>query len=184
MNVMQMLQRVATASFAAYDPQDTIDVVNALLPLGKDRALAAIDSYLATQDLEVDPQEGLFLLLRVLFEVPPDKGYQPPMRLGGTSPPPPPAPESLPLFPLVLIDDVPLLIIAGYTLGGDAEPVTVHLRHFRETGHLRTQGLVPSESEDEMLDQFQAVYFRAYGGPPSPAVLARIESQSSKVHRG
>lgn len=181
MSLEQLLSVAASGDFAHYNPQHIIDAVNALLPLGKDGALAAIESYLAKQNLETDPQEGLFLVLRVLFKVPANPGYHPPMRLGGSSPPPPPALESLPHFPLVLIDDRPLMLVSGFVLGGDAEPITVHIHHFRATGVLREKALAPSQSPGSVLDQFQAIYKRAYGTPPSQHEIALIKAQLSNT---
>jgi len=175
----RILSAAASGDFAHYSPQRVIDAVNALLPLGKDGALAAIESYLAKRNLEIDAEEGLFLVLRVLFEVPANPGYQPPMRLGGSSPPPPPVPQSLPHFPLVLIDDRPLMMVSGFFLGGDAEPVTEHIHHFRATGTLRGKALDPSQSASSVLGQYQAIYKRAYGTLPSQHEIALIEGQLS-----
>jgi hypothetical protein len=172
-----VLCAAASGDFARYHPQRVIEAVNALLPLGKNRALEVIDCYLAGQDLTVDPNEGLFLVLRVLFEVPLDPGYQPRMRLGGTSLQAPLALRSLPHFPLVLIDDWPLMLVSGFTLGGDAEPVTEHLRYFRSDGTLRAKRLSPSHSERGVLDEFKMIYHRAYGTPPTNQMLALIEAQ-------
>ncbi|GCA91905.1 hypothetical protein [Microcystis aeruginosa] len=179
MSLDQMLSAAASGDFAHYNPQHIIDAVNALLPLGKDAALAAIESYLDKRNLDIDPQEGLFLVLRVLFEVPTNPGYHLPMHLGGSSPPPPPALESLPHFPLVLIDDRPLMMISGFVLGGAAESITVHIHHFRATGTLRGKALAPSQSPSSVLDQFQAIYKRAYGTPPSQHEIALIQAQLS-----
>src|SRR5262245_65350954 len=101
------------------------------------------------------------------------------MHLGGSSPPPPPAPESLPHFPLVLIDDRPLLMVSGFVLGGDAEPITVHIQHFRATGTLRGKTLAPSQSLSSVLDQFQAIYKSAYDTPPSQHEITLIKMQLS-----
>ena len=177
MSLERILSAAASGDFTHYSPQPITDAVNALLPLGKEGALAAIESYLATRDPQTDTAAGLFLVLRVLFEVPADPGYHPLLRLGATSPPPPAAPESLPHFPLVLIDDRPLLMISGFALGGDTEPVTAHIQHFRSTGTLRKKVLAPSQSPDSVLSQFQATYQRAYGKPPSQHEIAWIEAQ-------
>lgn len=177
MSLDQILGAAASGDFAHYRPQRVIDAVNVLLPLGKDGALAAIDSYLAKQNLERDPQQGLFLVLRVLFEVPADPGYHPRLLLGGSSPPPPPDPKSLPQFPLVLIDDRPLLMVSGFVLGGLAESIIVHIHHFRKTGTLRGKALAPSQSPASVLHQFQETYKRAYGASPSQHEIAFIKDQ-------
>jgi hypothetical protein len=173
----RILSLAADEDFAHYQPQPVIAAVNALLPLGKDGALAAIESHLAEQNLETDSEAGLFLVLRTLFEVPNPPGYHPPLRLGGSSPPPPSDSKSLPHFPLVLIDDRPLLMVTGFALGGDTEPVSTHIEHFRAAGTLRKQPLAPSQSSAAVLEQFETLYRHAYGKPPSPHEIAFIEAQ-------
>ena len=49
-----------------YNPLAVIRVVNALQPLGKDKALAALDEYLrVASDFHSPAREGVFLVLRV-----------------------------------------------------------------------------------------------------------------------
>lgn len=179
MSLDRTLSLAASEDFAHYQPQLVIAAVNALLPLGKDGALAAIESYLAEHDLQTDSEAGLFLVLRTLFEVPDPPGYHLPLRLGGSSPPPPPDSKSLPHFPLVLIDDRPLLMVSGFALGGDIEPVTTHLEHFRAVGTLRKKALAPSQSPAAVLEQFETIYRHAYDRPPAPHEVAFIEAQLS-----
>jgi hypothetical protein len=83
----------------------------------------------------------------------------------------------LPHFPLVLIDDRPLLLISGYALGGDTEPVSAQVSHFRDVGKLRASLLKPSGSPETALEKFRAVYREAYGQPPSQQQIALIEEQ-------
>jgi hypothetical protein len=179
MSLDRILSLAASEDFAHYQPQLVIAAVNALLPLGKDGALATIESYLAEHNLETDSQAGLFLVLRTLFEVPQPPGYHLPLRLGGSSPPPPADSKSLPHFPLVLIDDRPLLMVTGFALGGDIEPVAAHIQNFRAAGTLRKKALQPSQPPAAVLEQFETVYQHAYGRPPSPHEIAFIEAQLS-----
>ena len=66
-----------------YNPRTVIRAVNALLPLGKDKALATIEEFLrVTGFWEHNEGEGMFLVLRTLFDVPKDPGYMPPMMVG------------------------------------------------------------------------------------------------------
>jgi hypothetical protein len=141
MSLDDILERASSSDFAKYRPGPVVDAVNALHPLGKDGALAALDRFLAARDLDADPHQGLFLVLRVLFDV--DADAHPPMRLGGSMPDTPPTPSSLPRFPIVLIDDLPILLISGYVLGGEPEPLSVHLDHYRQHGRLRARPLAP-----------------------------------------
>jgi hypothetical protein len=154
-----------------------MDAVNALSPLGTDGALEAIEAYLGRQDLDSDPKVGLFLVLRVLFEVPVDPGYHPPLRLGAATPPPPSDLKSLPLYPIVLVDDRPLMLVSGYALGGDTEPVAAHVEFYRAHGKTRASPLAPAGARDSVFDHFEATWRRAYGIPPSKPVADFVTAQ-------
>jgi hypothetical protein len=180
-----ILRAAANGDFTHYCPQTIIEAVNALLPLGKEGALASLEAFLAEEDLQADPLEGLFLVLRTLFEVPIDPGYHLPLRLGSSTPPPPVDPASLPHFPLVLIGDCPLLLVSGFALGGDGEPLTAHLRHFRANGTLRRNPLEPSGTADQLLSQFRLIFQRAYDRAPSSHETTFVEAQlaATCLHR-
>ena len=175
--IEQILSLAASGEFAQYRPQSIIDAVNALLPLGADGALDAIQSWLGNQDLQADPRPGLFLVLRVLFEVPADPGYHPPVHLGAAFPPPPPDPASLPLHPIMLVDDWPLMLVSGYALAGDIEPVSAHVQFFRTRDTLRARPLAPSNAKHSVVDHFIATWRRAYGSLPPRSEKDFIKTQ-------
>ncbi len=180
MNLDDTLQRASGSDFAAYRPRPLVDAVNALVPLGKDGALAAIQAFLATRDLDADPHHGLFLVLRVLFEV--DAEAHPPLRLGGSMPGPPDRPSALPRFPIVLVDDLPLLLVSGYELGGDTEPVTVHVEHYRKHGTLRPGPLVPAPVRAaERMAKLEQLYRDAYGRELSAPEREHLQAQLASV---
>lgn len=180
MNLDDTLQRASGSDFAAYRPRPLIDAVNALVPLGKDGALAALEQFLGKRDLDADPHQGLFLVLRVLFEV--DAEAHPPMRLGSSMPGIPDRPSSLPRFPIVLVDDLPLLLVSGYDLGGDAEPVTVHLDHYRKHGTVRAGPLVPGPvPAAARLAKLEQLYRDAYGRELSAPEREHIQAQLASV---
>ena len=58
----EVLRRASRSDFASYDPRAVIDAVNALQPLGKEGALAAIGQFVGGVDLAADPHQGLFLV--------------------------------------------------------------------------------------------------------------------------
>jgi hypothetical protein len=127
------------------DPLPLIRAVNALVPLGKDRALAAIDEYLRVSSSFDDPgRDGVFLVVRTLFEVPADPGHLPVMMVGAPSPPAPVDPKALPRFPIAIIDDIPLRVVTGYSLAGHPESPESHLTWYRQHGVLRTRPLAPT----------------------------------------
>ena len=139
-----------------YNPLYVIQIVNALQPLGKEKALAAIDEYLRiTSHFHSPGREGVFLVLRVLFDIPDDPGYMPPMLVGAPEPAAPRNLKRLPRFPILLQDDVPLLLVTGYTLGGKAEQPESHVTYFREHGQIRSKPLVPGNAPLALMDTWK-----------------------------
>ena len=180
MNLTAILERASSSDFMQYDPTAVIEAVNALHPLGKDGALDAIETYLAHADQTSDSRHGLFLVMRVLFEVPADPGYHPPVRIGGSMPAVPKDPRSLPLFPILLIDDIPLMLVSGYALGGEAEPLAAHIAYFRMHGKLRAQPLRPAKSKDT-IERYKQAYQAAYGAPSSAREVAFVQGQLDRM---
>jgi len=181
---MILLASAASSDFASFNPGVLVAAVNALLTLGKDRALDAVERQLAEADRFADPQHGLFLVLRLLFEVPADPGFHPPMHIGIPSVAAPRDPKTLPHFPLIVVDDVPLLLITTFILGGSPELVEAHLKHFRENGTLRAASLTPKTfvSPAEILDRLIPLYRNAYGIDPAPAQLRMLEQQVRRMN--
>jgi hypothetical protein len=135
---------------ASFDPQRVIEAVNALVPLGKDRALAVIDEYLRVSSVFEDHgRDGVFLLNRVLFDVP-SSGVMPDMNVGAglvVS-----DPKLVPRFPLVIVDDIPLHIGGPYELGGLPQPPESDVAWFRKHGTLRKVAMVPPARPLEVVD--------------------------------
>jgi len=176
-----ILDRASSSDFLNYDPKGMTEAVNALQPLGKAAALEAIDIYLAQADQTADPRHGLYLVLRVLFEVPATPGYHPPVRIGGSMPSPPAFLKNVPLFPILLVDDVPIMLVSGYTLGGEPEPLSVHIAHFRAHGTMRARPLHPTKPASEVLNDYKHAYDRAYGAPPATRQVAFVQGQLERM---
>lgn len=128
-----------------------IQLVNTLQPLGKEKSLAVIDEYLRVAPAYLGDPIPLFILLRLLFEVPEDPGYMPRMMVGRPSVKEPDDRKLIPLFPVVLLDDIPLNLVIGYTLMGMRQPVEEHLEYFRKNGKWRERPLHPSNHPLELL---------------------------------
>ena len=158
--VLQFLSEVPTRQGSGYYPAQLIRAVNALQPLGKDRALAVIREY--GRVVFVD-KEGIFWVLRTLFEVPQDPGYMPRVGLGGFYPPEPVNLSSVPRFPLVIQDDIPLMLVRGYGLLGVSQPPEEHLAYFQEHGELRTKPLRPGGDPLGALERLEASPQWIYG---------------------
>jgi hypothetical protein len=72
-------------------------------------------------------------------------------------------PKRIPRFPVILLDDIPFLMVTGYSLQGSAEPVEMHVEYFRKNGKLRLKMLRPSDSPMRVFRQFQNSFLWAYG---------------------
>jgi hypothetical protein len=173
------LARAAAMGFEDYDPARVVEAVNELQPLGKDAALERVDAA-AAEDPQADAF-GLFWVLRVLFEVPPEQGF-PPVRIGEPTVAPPPKSGPLPRFPIVLAQDVPLLAVRGYMLGGLAEAVENHVRYFREHGTVREAPLSPepAEAEEAFLHQWRAAYGDDYPAEGPAVVREQLARMAGK----
>jgi hypothetical protein len=129
-----------------YNPRGVIRAVNALQPLGKEKALAAVTEYLRVSPGSFDAHavDGMFLVLRTLFAIPSPPGHMPIMMVGEPSPMAPEDQTKIPRFPIYIQDDIPFLIVNGYSLFGQAEDPRKHLNYFREHGVIRSLPLRPS----------------------------------------
>lgn len=155
-NIINVLAEVPSYNAGShYDPLKVIRAVNLLQPLGRGKTLAAIGEFLrVSSDFDDPAREGMFLVLRTLFEVPSVPGYFPRMLVGAPDPSEPNDPKLLPRFPIALVDDVPLLVVEGYSLGGLAEPPEDELDYFRRDGKLRATQLAPTSTPIAALEHF------------------------------
>lgn len=130
-----------------YNPLRMIDVVNALQPLGKDKALAAIGEYLRVADYDDPAVHGIYLLLRVLFDVPEDPGFMPEMSLGALYFVEYPANRrAMPRFPIFLQDDVPFLLTGYGACEGFIGAPFHEVEYFRRVGRVRSRPLTPPDN--------------------------------------
>lgn len=146
-----------------YNPRPVIRAVNLLQPLGKEKALAAVDEFLRVSFDFTDEtsREGVFLLLRTLFDVPTvptvfndaplKSGYMPPL-LGGADAP---IEKLLPRFPIAIEGDIPFLLVEGYNIEGQPEPPESHVAYFRKYGRLRAKPLIPTPKPFDALHAFE-----------------------------
>jgi hypothetical protein len=74
------------------------------------------------------------------------------MMVGAPSPSEPEDPELLPRFPILLHEDIPLLLVFGYNLAGYPEPVERHVQFFRKQGRVRDKPLLPPNQPLAVLD--------------------------------
>jgi hypothetical protein len=170
-----LLERASGSDFTAYDPTAVIEAVNALFPLGKDGALKELERFIAGAKLDDDPHHGLFLVMRVLFDADP----HPPLRLGGARLEPPAQASAVPRFPIMMVDDVPVMLIEGYTLGGLPEQLPTHIDYYRTQGKLRPAPLAPTPGDKRTA--FAQAFQQAYGTPPDAQQSAHVDAQLARL---
>jgi hypothetical protein len=170
------LDEVALMGVGEYDPLKVVDAVNALQPLGKERALDEVSARADTRDYPY----GLVWVLRVLFDVPEETGF-PPVRLGTPTIPPPSDPTKLPRFPIVIVRDVPLLAVRGYILRGLPEPIEDQVEFYRAHGSVRSEPLAPPASPADVAGEFARQWRAAYGEEYLEAALSTVADQIARL---
>jgi hypothetical protein len=158
--LVKAVHRAPGPAIIGFDPIALIRAANALHPAGKERALDALHAYhdLVTGLAHDDrmkyflDEQRIFLVLRVLFQRTDGNPTLPPMHIGATDVPMEEGHAEFPIFPLVLRDDLPFLLVGGYGLAGKAESPRVHLRYCRERCSLRERPLAPGSSPVEIVD--------------------------------
>jgi hypothetical protein len=170
-HLLQLLDRAPAAKGLTYDPREMIKIVNALVPLGKERALAVISEYLRiSPESHSDAREGMYLVPLVLFEVPSSPGFFPRPLLGNTSPEEPRDQKVLPRYPMIVVDDVPLLLVSDYTMLG-ARAAIPNLEYFRTKCRLRSKPLRPTSEPfsipQKLMDSKQWIYSSEPGSAAS-----------------
>jgi hypothetical protein len=152
-----------------YNPRTVIRAVNELQQVGRDQALSVIGEYLRVTSgvqwirvpvgtktialvvsLDVPGRDGLFLVMRTLFEVPDNPGHMPPM-LVGLQPQWPEEKKLLPRFPICLQGDIPFLLPDVCRHRGNSERPEAHFSYFKAHGKMRARQLMPTDAPMEAL---------------------------------
>lgn len=176
--VLRLIDRLPSASQGdVFNPRHVIAAVNALVPLGKERAVQVMREYarLASPWTSTG-REGLFFVVRCLFGVPPG-GIQPMPALGLPFPPAPTNRSAFPRFPMALRHDVPFALVSGYMLAGKAERIEDHLDRLERFGAFRTTPLQPKR---EGLEQAVA---RLLADATDPSPHPNKQAQSAMRRR-
>jgi hypothetical protein len=144
-----LINRASGWPFSNPNGVELIRAVNALRPLGKERALAVLERYVElTQDpRDFSDQEIVFWIIRVLFK---------PIRLDDRIPSPMIAvflddrefAEAIkwPLNPMEVSGDIPFMVGRQVGMGGVPEHPSSHIRWARLHGVIRDDPLVPTEN--------------------------------------
>lgn len=150
-----------------YSPLPLIRAVNGFQSMGKDRALAAMVEYVrSAKDPALDDVQSLFLVLLCLFDIPNPPGHMPEIPFGASQPPGPVDQRLVPRFPLVLLEDIPLLLYMGTEYAGETSSTKPFLTQLQKFGQIRSRPLHPSDNPFAVLDSLRAspqwLWGRAY----------------------
>jgi hypothetical protein len=138
-----------------FDPRPVVRIVNTLHPLGKTKALAAIQEYARIKPpFPSGPWRGIHLILRALFEVP-KSGHFPAMPVGEPFPGMDGNPNLVPRFPLIIVDDIPLTLVQGYLVAGGAG-LPPDFAFFRDSCKWRQRPLLPTSRPFSVLEKIIA----------------------------
>jgi hypothetical protein len=150
--LLELLNRPPRPSGRTFSPKEMIGIVNALVPLGKERALALLSEYVRVAPAWPNGPEGLTLVPMVLFDIPSPPDFFPRPILGSPWPEPPGDATRVPRFPIVLVDDVPLLLVSDYGILG-AGAAAPDLEYYRRCCQMRRTCLRPSNQPFGVLQK-------------------------------
>ena len=148
--LLRLVHEMPVASGQKWNPSKVIDVVNALQPLGITDGLAIVDEYLRVTPPSYDTYERISMLLRVLHEVPKEPGHFPKPKFGGPVFGQPSDPALVPRFPVLIVDDIPLLLVMSYDFTGPMSDSKEIVPWFKAHGMWRQRPLTPVKLGGEM----------------------------------
>lgn len=140
----------------SYNPTALIRVVNCLYNLGLEKSIGALVSYcsIARQDMRIHKPENALLAARVLFVPKDSKKILPRLVLGQADIEEPGNHEVIPLYPLYIYRDLPLLLVGGYRIGGEAQPPLEYITWCEHNCVMRFSPLIPDDNPLMAVDEF------------------------------
>jgi hypothetical protein len=186
---LMAIQAVSSIGRYAVDPVRLVRCVNLLRGRGEARAHDLLVAYLAllAPAADADParwfrlvwaddldEQRVILIARTLYGQL-DEGRSLPLpALGAASPPLPATGPGRQILPLYLWQDLPVLLVTGYTLAGHAEPAAMHLETCRARGVFRNGDLVPPADPLRAVDALLASprWTELYPDPGTAAEMA------------
>lgn len=131
------------ASGPAVEPQRLVQVANLLIGLRRTKALAALHEYVRIAPC--DTMDWLFGVVHVAFVSRRPGGVFPVPAIGEIDPEPPKDLRAWPMFPVVLVDGVPINLFRSRAILGSSEPFGRYLSNNEKDWEIRGQPLVPPD---------------------------------------
>jgi len=178
--VRRHLDAVGPLAGGSFHPGRALTAMQALMELPEADRVPLLRQYAKTR---IGVPEGVFAVVRALVEVPSkdqaaspwpgvlQPGHLRPPALGGPSPAQPDDLTMVPRWPVVMLEDVPLVVVSDYVLGGKAEPLAMHLEGLEEATW-RTKPLSPGSAGSL---RYLLLHWGRWSG--NPEVSAMLEGQ-------
>lgn len=146
----QLLNAVVGFDGFRFEPDNLVRAVNFFHGRGKQQSLATLRS----SGNNPAKHEQVFLIARLLYEPAESDRTLPHLDLGQPDLPGADDNRQFPVFPLHLVEDLPLLLVGGYLVGGESLPPSVYLDWCANYGRLRNKPLSPGDNPLASLDKF------------------------------
>lgn len=178
-NIEILFDKICSRDAINYNPIYIINATNELMALGKENALFRIENYYSK--IEKDKETlGLFLLLRVLFNIPETETHLK-IEIGKFDIEPPANETEIPLFPIMIVDEVPLLIVQGYFLAGFPQSLEEHISFYSEKGTIRENSIKVIVPKNKIIEDFTESWEKSYKNSPSEKLINHIKNQLSNI---
>jgi len=176
------LEVLSTITSEDFNPMFITDVADKFILLGKDEALSEINKFANASEMSSD-NFGLFLLLRIMFDVPTFSKY-PEISIGKFDHDKPVGEDEANLFPILYSNEIPFLIVTGYFTGGFPQPIGDHIDFYKEFGILKEKAhhLQIEKSESTVFNEFNQKWCKIYKTDKMPNNLeSSIKEQIRKA---
>ena len=143
----RLIEKCALWDGYKFDPLTYISAVNSLYDKDKDDIISALKQYNSLDRRQMAPDSTkIFFLLRLLFVPADSKIMFPNIGFGKPLDENNPPTKDYPLYPLVVVQDVPLLIVSGFFLAGVPENPIKHIEFCNVNCNLRSEPLCPPDN--------------------------------------
>jgi len=183
LNAFEMVSLCSPLDGYTFDPGTHIRAVNALLAQSHANLIADLRDHVRTARNRAGM--GVLLLLRLLFEPIGSQTAFPPLCIGKLTDVDSPPLSEYPLYPLVLAEDVPLLIVTGFFLGGLPSDPWSHIKFCEEHCRMRSKALRPPDNPLGLADDVLASpdWYRAESDHDHGVLRAQVLRLVRSVHR-
>lgn len=180
-DALRLINKMPTANGKQWNPALVTKIVNALHSTGEKNAPRLIDEYARITPLSSESNQKIQLLLRVLYDVPSDLDSFPDPNIVHSIYGKPQDPTLAPRYPVLVLNDVPLLIAWVYSHSGHPSHKTVEtIEWYKANGQWRKHPLDErklSGSETEKLSKQVDDVLAKYLEGKAKEVVSKIVKQ-------